>query len=260
VAESDHGVGATQAGPPADVGPSRWRLPDPAAADPDGLVGLGADLEPETLVDAYRRGVFPWPHGRMALPWFSPDPRAVLRPDRVHVSRSLRQTLRRSGWATTVDAAFDRVVSACARRPRSEGTWIDRRMRSAYARLHRLGWAHSVEVWNGDSLVGGLYGVRVGACFTGESMFSRLSDGSKVALVDLCRRWDDAGGTMIDVQLPTGHLASMGAVAVPRSAYLAELAAIRDQVVGVTTDRLAVSRLAAPRPSPAPRPGRPATP
>lgn len=237
-------------------------LPDPLESDEDGLVGLGADLEPETLVDAYRRGIFPWPHGRMALPWFSPDPRSVLRPGAVHVSRSLRQTLSRSGWTTTVDVAFDQVIAACADRPRSEGTWIDRRMRAAYGRLHRLGWAHSLEVWNRGRLVGGLYGVRVGACFTGESMFTRLSGASKVALVDLCRRWGDAGGAMIDVQLPTEHLAAMGAVEVPRAAFLAELAAVRDRTVGVVTDRLAVSRLvpAAPPPSPAPRPGRPGGP
>ena len=249
---------------PVPVGPSRWALPDPAGADVDGLVGLGADLEPETLVDAYRRGIFPWPHGRMALPWFSPDPRALLRPAAVHVSRSLRRTVRRSGWATTVDAAFDDVVAACADRPRGEGTWIDRRMRAAYGRLHRLGWAHSLEVWNGQRLVGGLYGVRVGACFTGESMFSRLSDASKVALVDLCRRWGDAGGALIDVQLPTEHLASMGAVEVPRAAFLAELAAVRDRVVRMDTDRLPVSRLApaAVLSPPAPPPGlsRPAPP
>ncbi|MFP5317837.1 MAG: leucyl/phenylalanyl-tRNA--protein transferase [Acidimicrobiia bacterium] len=251
-----------QAPDPAPVGPSRWLLPDPSAADADGLVGLGADLEPETLVDAYRRGVFPWPHGRMALPWFSPDPRAVLRPAAVHVSRSLRQTLRRSGWTSTVDAAFDDVIAACADRPRAEGTWIDRRMRAAYGRLQRLGWAHSLEVWDGSRLVGGLYGVRVGACFTGESMFSRVSDASKAALVDLCRRWGDAGGAMVDVQLPTGHLASMGAVEVARAAFLAELADVRGRVVRMATDRLPVSRLApaAPPPSPAPRPGRPAGP
>lgn len=233
---------------PVPVGPSRWRLPDPREADEDGLVGFGADLEPETLVDAYRRGIFPWPHGRMALPWFSPDPRAVLRPESVHVSRSLRQTMRRSGWTTTVDAAFDEVVAACADRPRSEGTWIDRRMRSAYGRLHRLGWAHSLEVWSGDRLVGGLYGVRVGACFTGESMFSRRSDASKVALVDLGRRWGGAGGVMIDVQLPTEHLTSMGAVEVRRADFLAELAQVRDRTVSMLTDRLPVSRLAAPPP------------
>jgi leucyl/phenylalanyl-tRNA--protein transferase len=241
-----------RARPPAPVGPSRWALPDPAVADAEGLVGFGGDLAVETLVDAYRRGIFPWPHTGVPLPWFSPDPRAVLQPGAVRISKSLRQRLRRSGWVTTVDAAFDDVVSRCAHRPRREGTWISRSMRQAYGRLHRLGWAHSVEVWDGDRLVGGLYGVRVGACFTGESMFHAATDASKVALVDLCRRWSDAGGRIVDVQLPTEHLASLGAEEVPRREFLTLLAEARDQTVFMTTDRLPVSRLV-PAPPPAPR-------
>jgi leucyl/phenylalanyl-tRNA--protein transferase len=258
VGEAPAGDGTARAGPPAAVGPSRWVLPDPAEvwpadaspAGPDadeaaeaGLVGLGADLAVETLVDAYRKGIFPWPHRGLALPWFSPDPRAVLEPGGVQVSRSLRQRLRRCGWSTTVDAAFDEVIAACAARPGHEGTWINRHMRQAYGRLHRLGWAHSLEVWDGSQLVGGLYGVRVGACFTGESMFHRRTDASKVALVDLCRRWAEAGGVMIDVQLPTDHLRSMGARDVARSEFLARLAGTRDRVVGMLTGRLPVSRL-----------------
>jgi leucyl/phenylalanyl-tRNA--protein transferase len=232
-------------------------LPDPAdvlagdepaqaeADDPDeaGFVGLGADLAVETLVDAYRKGIFPWPHRGMALPWFSPDPRAVLDPDGVKVSRSLRQRARRCGWFTTVDAAFDEVVAGCAARRGHEGTWINRHMRHAYGRLHRLGWAHSLEVWDGDRLVGGLYGVRVGACFTGESMFYRRTDASKLAVVDLCQRWAEAGGMMIDVQLPTDHLRSMGAQDVVRSEFLSRLAEARDRVVCMRTGRLPVSRL-----------------
>ena len=218
-----------------------------AAADLDddgaGFVGMGADLAVETLVDAYRRGLFPWPHRGMPLPWFSPDPRAVIRPDRVRVSRSLRQRLRRCGWSTTVDYDFDAVIAACAARPGHEGTWINRHMRHAYARLNQLGWAHSLEVWEGDTLVGGLYGVRIGACFTGESMFHRRPDASKVALVDLGRRWGQAGGQMIDVQLPTDHLRTMGAEDVARAEFLAELAAVRDRVVCVATGPLPVSRL-----------------
>ncbi len=243
------GDGPARTRAPQPVGPSRWFLPDPATGDETGVVGLGADLEPGTLVDAYRRGVFPWPHGRLTLPWFSPDPRAVLRPQRVRVSRSLARSLRRSGWTTTVDAAFEAVVAECARRPRSEGTWIDRRMRHAYTRLHRLGWAHSLEVWEEDRLVGGLYGVAVGACLTGESMFHRRTDASKAALVDLCDRWSEAGGVLVDVQLPTPHLESMGAEEVPRAEFLAELARLRDQDVRMVTERLPVSRLV-----PAPRP------
>lgn len=208
------------------------------------MVGFGADLKPATLVDAYRRGIFPWPHPDVALPWFSPDPRAVLHLDGLRVSRSLRQRLRRCGWSTTVDAAFEEVVVACARRPAGEGTWIGRDMQQAYVRLWRLGWAHSLEVWDGGALVGGLYGVAVGGCFTGESMFHRSTDASKVALVDLVDRWAEAGGAFVDVQLPTEHLASLGAVEVPREEFLDRLEAVRDRHVPVVLDRLPVSRLA----------------
>jgi leucyl/phenylalanyl-tRNA---protein transferase len=226
------------------VGPSRWALPDPDQSDSHGLVGVGADLEPETLVDAYRRGIFPWPHEGMPLPWFSPDPRAVLWPERVRVPRSLRQRLRRSGWATTVDAAFAAVVGACAEQPRGEGTWITNEMQRAYTRMHELGWVHSVEVWDGDVLVGGLYGVQIGGVFTGESMFHDVDDASKVALVDLAARFGEAGGAFIDVQLPTEHLERMGAVAVPRSSFLGWLAKERDRCVELPVERRAVSRLA----------------
>ena len=238
-----------RARPPQAVRPSRWRFPDPREQDVDldgsGFLAMGADLEVETLVDAYRRGVFPWPHRGMRLPWFSPDPRAVIEAGTVHVSRSLRRTLRRCGWDSTIDADFDTVVAACAERRRSEGTWITREMRRAYGRLHRQGWAHSLEVWDGDQLVGGIYGVRVGRCFTGESMFHRGTDASKVALVDLCHRWTEAGGELVDVQLPTEHLATMGAREVPRQLFLARLEELRDAVVCMVTDRLPVSRLAA---------------
>ncbi|MEW6153282.1 MAG: leucyl/phenylalanyl-tRNA--protein transferase [Actinomycetota bacterium] len=241
-------AGAHRAPPPTPVGPSRWALPSPDQASEDGVVGVGGDLAPETLVDAYRRGMFPWPHPGMPLPWFSPDPRAVVRPHRVTVAKSLRQRLRRCGWTTTVDADFDEVVAACALRP-GEGTWVNRPMRQAYGRLHRLGWAHSLEVWDGERLVGGLYGVRVGACFTGESMFHRATDASKAALVDLCARWAEAGGELVDVQLPTAHLESMGAVAVDRADFLAELAEARLRTVCMVVDRLAVGRLVPPRPA-----------
>ena len=207
------------------------------------MVGFGADLKPATLVDAYRRGIFPWPHPGVALPWFSPDPRAVLPLDGMRISRSLRPRMRRCGWTTTVDAACPAVVAACADRPRGEGTWIDRDMRLAYANLWRLGWAHSLEVWNGDDLVGGLYGVAVGGCFTGESMFHRVTDASKVALADLVDRWREAGGAFVDVQLPTDHLSSLGAVEVPRAEFLARLEAVRDRHVPIVRDRLPVGRL-----------------
>ena len=229
------------------MGPSAWLLRDPAGCESD-LVGFGADLAPETLVDAYRKGIFPWPHDRVELPWFSPDPRSLI-PDAIpHVSRSLRKRIRTSGWETTVDADFEQVVAACAVRPRREGTWITRPMAAAYRRLHELGWAHSLEVWDGTVLVGGIYGVRVGGCFTGESMFHRRTDASKVALVDLAARWREAGGAFVDVQLATEHLTAMGAVDVPRDRFLELLAEVRDHTVAVRVDRLPVRRLAGPQP------------
>jgi leucyl/phenylalanyl-tRNA---protein transferase len=239
-------------------GPSRWRFPDPATAGEDGLVGIGADLEPATLVDAYRRGIFPWPHPGAPLPWFSPDPRGVIPLDGVAVSRSLRARLRRSGWETTVDRAFAAVLAGCADRPgaagagwgkagppadQGGGTWITPPMRAAYQRLHDLGHAHSLEVWAGQELVGGLYGVAVGGVFTGESMFHLASDASKVALVDLADRLAAAGGSLIDVQMVTPHLASLGARDLPRSDFLDLLARVRDRPVHLATDRLPVARL-----------------
>jgi leucyl/phenylalanyl-tRNA--protein transferase len=239
--------------PPRRVGRSRWALPDPRTAEEgSGLVAFGADLGVETLVDAYRRGIFPWPHEDVLLPWFSPDPRGVLDVGQgALVSKSLRQRLRRCGWTTTIDAAFYVVVAACADRPVADGTWITPDMRVAYGRLHRLGWAHSLEVWDGPRLVGGLYGVRVGGCFTGESMFHREPDASKAAFVDLVDRWREAGGAVVDVQIPTDHLVSMGVVGMARAEFLDWLGRVRDDPVGVARDRRPVSRLAVRRLPPA---------
>lgn len=237
------------------------------AAAPRALVALGGTLEPATLVAAYRTGCFPWPstgpHERSLerqarrliragevpllpgddglVPWCSPQPRALLLPDDLVISRSLRQTLRRSGWTATVDAAFDQVVAGCA--DRDEGTWITSRMQEGYRALHRSGGAHSVEVWDGDDLVGGLYGVLTGSVFSGESMFHRRSDASKVALVELCARLCEGGGKVIDTQQPTEHLASLGQVQVDRADYLRLLAALRDEVVVLPTQRRPVARL-----------------
>jgi leucyl/phenylalanyl-tRNA---protein transferase len=229
--------------PPQPVPPSAWILPDPAEADEDGVVGVGADLSPGTLVDAYRRGIFPWPHPGVPLPWFSPDPRGVIALDGLRVSRSLRQRLRRSGWETTVDVAFSAVVKGCAEGRGTAGTWISPTMARAYVRLHQLGWAHSLEVWDGATLIGGLYGVQVGGVFTGESMFNRVSDASKVALVDLAARFHAAGGRLLDVQLTTDHLLSMGAVDVPRDEFVEVLLAARDLDVRMTVGRRPVDRL-----------------
>lgn len=231
--------------PPRPVPPSAWILPDPASADSAGVVGVGADLSAGTLVEAYREGIFPWPHVGVPLPWFSPDPRGVLEPAGVRISRSLRQRLRRSGWTTTIDTAFGDVIDACARdRGDDEGTWITPAMNRAYRRLHELGWAHSVEVWADGSLVGGLYGVQVGGVFTGESMFHRVPDASKVALVDLVDRFDEAGGAFVDVQVVTSHLDSLGAVDIPRATFIQMLHGVRDDDVRMVTAQRAVSRLA----------------
>jgi leucyl/phenylalanyl-tRNA---protein transferase len=216
-------IAVARAAVPAPLPPCRFRFPDPRGADEDGLIASGGDLEPATLLAAYRGGIFPWPAEGIDLLWWSPDPRAVLPPDGVHVSRSLRRTLRQARFRVTIDAAFDDVIDACGDRG-GEGTWITPALRAAYARLHRLGWAHSVEVWAGGALVGGLYGVASGGLFAAESMFHRVRDASKVALVALGQHARAVGVTLIDVQMPSPHLAAMGAVTLARADYLDALA------------------------------------
>lgn len=210
---------------PARVGRSRFQFPDPRGADADGLLATGGDLEPPTLLAAYRQGVFPWPIDGIDLVWWSPDPRAVLPPHGLHVSRSLERTLRRARFRVTIDAAFEDVMTGCAE-PRGEddATWITPAIRKAYARLHQLGWAHSVEVWADGALAGGLYGVSIGALFAAESMFHRATDASKVALVALAQHARAVGVQLVDVQMPTPHLTSMGAVTITREEYLRALA------------------------------------
>lgn len=203
----------------------RSRFPDPSHAPGDAPLAYGDDLEPGTLIDAYAHGIFPWPADGDVY-WWSPDPRAVIPLDGVRVSRSLRSALRSGRFRTTADTAFDAVVAGCADRPgEGESTWITPAMRAAYGSLHALGMAHCVEVWDPDGgLVGGLYGVAVGSAFMGESMFHRVTDASKVALVDTARRLRQGGFTLFDAQLPTAHLTSLGAVNVPRADYLELLA------------------------------------
>lgn len=204
---------------PVEPPPSPWRFPAIADADEEGIVGLGADLEPGTLLQAYRCGAFPMPlHGDGPLGWWSPDPRAILPLDALRVTRSLRRSCAR--YEVRVDSAFAEVMDACAD-PQRAGGWISDDIRRAYQRLHHLGWAHSVEAWDDEGLAGGLYGVAIGGLFAGESMFHRRADASKVALValvDLLR----AGGIarLLDVQWPTEHLVSLGVVTVPRPRYL----------------------------------------
>lgn len=209
--------------PPAALPPCRFEFPDPARADPQGLLAEGGDLEPSTLITAYRAGIFPWPYDAHALLWWSPDPRAILPLDALHVSRSLARVLRQQRFRITLNAAFAQVIAGCADR---DETWITPALRAAYVRLHGLGWAHSVEVWAPDgTLAGGLYGVAVGALFSAESMFHRARDASKVALVALVEHARRVGLTLLDVQVPSAHLASLGARTIPRREYLARVAA-----------------------------------
>ena len=212
--------------PPA----SQWAFPDASHWPDDDLVGTGADLEPGTVLAAYRRGLFPMPlthRRRSVLAWWSPDPRGVLPLDRLRVSRSLRASTRR--FEVRVDTAFDEVVDRCADPARPHG-WISPAMKEAYRTLHRLGWAHSVEAWVDDRLAGGLYGLSIGGLFAGESMWHEPEpfgrDASKVALVGLVERLrasGDADRRLLDVQWQTPHLAGLGVVAIPRTLYLSRL-------------------------------------
>jgi leucyl/phenylalanyl-tRNA--protein transferase len=208
---------------PPEPPPTDWQFPPATSADEHGLVGVGADLEPGTLIAAYRRGLFPMPiSGRRPIGWWSPDPRGVLPLDGLRVSRSLRQSTKR--YSIRFDHAFDEVVAGCAD-PRRDGGWITPEIRAAYGRLHRLGWAHSVEAWDEATgeLAGGLYGVLVDGLFAGESMFHDGRDASKVALAALVERLQAIGAVLLDVQWLTPHLASLGAVEVPRAEYLRRL-------------------------------------
>jgi leucyl/phenylalanyl-tRNA--protein transferase len=195
---------------------------NPEWADDSGLVAVGGKLFPERLLTAYRRGIFPWYGEGEPVCWWSPDPRAIIELDSFHVSRRLRRTLRSRRFTWTVNQAFGDVIRACADRP-EEGTWITADMIRAYEELHQLGHAHSVEAWSEGSLAGGVYGVAVGGLFAGESMFSRRTDGSKVALVYLVERLRQRGFHLFDIQLITDHTASLGAIEIPRREYLARL-------------------------------------
>jgi leucyl/phenylalanyl-tRNA--protein transferase len=209
-------------------------FPDPALAEtePNGLLAVGGDLSPQRLRNAYRLGIFPWYTAGRPILWWSPDPRLVLSPDGLKISRSLRKTLRRDTFTVSLDRDFANVVHACAApRPAAPGTWIVPEMARAYERLHALGLAHSAEAWHGDELVGGLYGVAVGRFFFGESMFSRASDASKVALAHLARRLSAWGYALIDCQVYTTHLASLGAIEIPRTEFQRRLADAVDEPV-----------------------------
>jgi leucyl/phenylalanyl-tRNA--protein transferase len=201
------------------------RFPDPRYARGD-VVAVGDDLRVDTLRDAYRHGIFPWPHEELPLPWFSPRRRTVLFIDELHVGRTLRRA-RRAELRFTIDQAFADVIAACAAVPRGDavGTWIGPEIIAAYTKLHRAGDAHSVEVWSGDELVGGLYGVDSGGVFTGESMFHRLANASKLALLHLVDHLRARGATWLDCQVMTDHMRALGAREISRAKFLDMLAA-----------------------------------
>ena len=208
-------------------------FPDPQAADDEGLLAVGGDLSVARVLAAYDRGIFPWYDEGLPPLWWSPDPRAVMDPEHLHVSRSLARVIRQRRFEVSFDRAFGRVMRECGRE-RAGGTWILPEMLAAYEELHRLGHAHSFEVWIEGELVGGLYGVHRGGLFAAESMFHRVTNASKIALVASIRSLFHAGITLYDVQFVTSHLASLGAHELSRSTYLARLAAARQHEVDLS--------------------------
>jgi leucyl/phenylalanyl-tRNA--protein transferase len=209
-----------------------WLPPEPvfppvelALTEPNGLLAAGGDLSPERILTAYRNGIFPWFSAGEPILWWSPDPRMVLFPAELKISRSLAKVLRNKPYEVTLDTAFMEVIGACAGTPREgqNGTWITAEMQAAYGKLHELGYAHSVEVWMDDKLVGGLYGMALGRAFYGESMFSWRTDASKIALAHLCEHLQRRGFGIIDCQMETTHLASLGARPIPRSEFVSLL-------------------------------------
>ena len=203
-----------------------WNFPNPRDADADGLLAVGGDLRAERLLSAYARGIFPWYDVEPIL-WFSPDPRWILEPTQIRVSRSLRRSVRGDRFSVTLDTAFEEVIAACARvpRPGQDGTWITPEMIAAYVELHRRGYAHSVEAWREGQLVGGAYGVSLGRAFFGESMFALENDASKVAFVGLVRQLRAWDFDFIDCQVHTEHLERLGARECARDRFLDRLAA-----------------------------------
>lgn len=203
---------------------SNFPAADQALSDPDGLLAAGGDLSPQRLINAYRSGIFPWFDEQQPILWWSPDPRCVLIPDQLYVSRSLRKQIRKQSFRITLDQSFAAVISACAK-PRDDcGTWITDEMQQAYIKLHQQGVAHSVEVWQDNTLVGGLYGLAIGRLFFGESMFSRCSNASKVGYVTLVEQLQRWGYALVDCQIHSQHLESLGAQLIPRAEFIDILA------------------------------------
>lgn len=205
------------------------QFPDPRTASPEGIVAIGGDLGPASIMAAYRQGIFPWPVDNLPLLWFSPSERGVLEFRNLHVPRSLARAKKRCGFRFSIDEAFGRVIRSCAETPRpgQQGTWITPEIVSAYRRLHRMGIAHSVEAWHGEELCGGLYGVDVDGAFAAESMFYRIPNASKLAVLHLIRHLSGRGLDWIDIQTLTPHMGRLGAQAIPRDEFLLRLQATR---------------------------------
>lgn len=203
---------------------------DRALADPEGLLAIGGDLSPQRLVNAYRNGIFPWfSEEDIDILWWSPDPRAIYPLDNIKLHRSMKKVLRSSNATISVNQSFDEVIQHCAQlTPKRPSTWITYDMLDAYSQLHQLGHAHSIEVWIENELVGGLYGVAVGGCFCGESMFSIQANTSKIAFYFLAAQLKAAGYSLLDCQLPNPHLNSLGAIAISRASYIRQLHQVRD--------------------------------
>ncbi len=200
-------------------------------AEEDGLLAVGGDLSPQRLLLAYRSGIFPWYSPGNPILWWSPDPRFVLFPSRLRISKSMKQVLRQNRFHLTSDRAFEQVIDSCKKTPRKgqAGTWITEEMQSAYIQLHQMGYAHSVEAWRENQLVGGLYGIALGRCFFGESMFTTESNASKAAFIFLVKNLEEKGYSLIDCQVYTAHLESLGAEMLPREVFLEKLDVYLDQ-------------------------------
>ncbi|ACU90169.1 leucyl/phenylalanyl-tRNA--protein transferase [Desulfomicrobium baculatum] len=205
--------------------PAQPVFPDPAHADEDGLLAVGGDLSSHRLLMAYGQGIFPWYNENSPILWWSPDPRLILEPARIHVPKRLDRILRQGRFRFTLDTVFEQVITRCAATPRNgaHGTWIVPEMLAAYCRLHELGFAHSIEVWSGANLAGGLYGVALGGAFFGESMFYLEPDASKAGLVTLMRALESAGFVLFDCQQTTAHMLRFGGFEVPRGEFLSRL-------------------------------------